>query len=79
MTTESSGNEITQCLRARANRPAALDAQKSELVELRYFGGLSVEETAEALGVSTKTVTRDWKSARAWLYRELKGRTSDGS
>jgi DNA-directed RNA polymerase specialized sigma24 family protein len=42
-------------------------------VELRYFGGLSVEETAEALGISAVTVMRDWSSARAWLYREMTG------
>jgi RNA polymerase sigma factor (TIGR02999 family) len=48
-----------------------LDARKSRVVELRFFGGLSVEETALALGVSTDTVSRDWKFARAWLYQEL--------
>lgn len=53
----------------------ALDPRKSQVVELRYFGGLSIEETAEALGVSEITVTRDWQTARAWLARELSGRT----
>lgn len=54
------------------------DARKSQVVELRFFGGLSVEETAEALAVSTDTVTRDWKLARAWLRRELlKGAAAD--
>jgi RNA polymerase sigma-70 factor (ECF subfamily) len=48
-----------------------MDARKSRVVELRYFGGLSIEETAEALAVSTVTVTRDWQTARAWLAREL--------
>lgn len=52
---------------------AAVDERKSRVVELRYFGGLSVEETAEALGVSPETVMRDWKMARAWLLRELSG------
>ena len=47
------------------------DPRKSQVVELRFFGGLSVEETAEALGISSDTVTRDWKLARAWLRREL--------
>lgn len=47
----------------------------SALVELRFFGGLSVEETAAALNVSRATVTRDWAFARAWLYRELRGTT----
>lgn len=50
---------------------AQLDPRKGKVVELRFFGGLSLEETAEALGVSTKTVMRDWDFARAWLQREL--------
>jgi RNA polymerase sigma factor (TIGR02999 family) len=50
---------------------AALNPRQSRIVELRYFGGLSEEETAEALGVSVRTVRRDWSLARAWLYREL--------
>ncbi len=50
---------------------AAQDERKSRIVELRYFGGLSVEETAEALSVSVATVMRDWRLARAWLQREL--------
>jgi RNA polymerase sigma factor (TIGR02999 family) len=49
----------------------SIDPRKSRVVEMRYFGGLSIEETAEALGVSTITVIRDWKTARAWLAREL--------
>jgi RNA polymerase sigma factor (TIGR02999 family) len=48
-----------------------MDPRKSRVVELRYFGGLSIEETAEALSVSPVTVTRDWQTARAWLAREL--------
>lgn len=52
-------------------RFAVLDPRKSRLVELRYFGGLSVEETAEVLGVSGITVKREWLKAKAWLYREL--------
>jgi RNA polymerase sigma factor (TIGR02999 family) len=48
-----------------------LDPRTSRVVELRYFGGLSIEETAGALGVSPVTVTRDWQTARAWLAREL--------
>ena len=51
---------------------AAVDARKSRVVELRFFGGLSVEETADALAVSPQTVMRDWKLARAWLGRELR-------
>lgn len=49
----------------------ALDARKAQMVELRFFAGLSVEETAEALGVSPGTVRRDWSLTRAWLYRAL--------
>lgn len=50
---------------------AAVDPRKSQVVELRFFGGLSVEETAEALKVSAETVMRDWRLAKAWLLREL--------
>jgi RNA polymerase sigma-70 factor (ECF subfamily) len=50
---------------------AELDPRQSRVVELRYFGGLSVEETAEVLGLSPATVKRDWTLARAWLHREL--------
>ena len=50
---------------------AAFDAQKSKIVELRFFGGLSIEETAEVLGLSTATVVRQWKLAKAWLYHEV--------
>jgi RNA polymerase sigma-70 factor (ECF subfamily) len=52
---------------------AAFDERKSRVVELRFFGGLSVEETAAVLTVSPDTVMRDWKLAKAWLARELKG------
>ena len=51
---------------------ARMDARKSQIVEMRFFGGLTVEETAEALKVSVDTVMRDWKMAKAWLLRELK-------
>lgn len=50
---------------------AKLDARKGRVVELRFFGGLSVEETAEFLRISPETVLRDWKMAKAWLFREL--------
>ena len=50
-----------------------LDPRQSKMVELRFFGGLSIEETAEALGVSSATVKRDWEFAQAWLKRELDG------
>jgi len=52
---------------------AAQDARKSQIVELRYFGGLTVEETAEFLKLSQRTVEREWTMAKAWLYRELSG------
>src|SRR5262245_25927466 len=53
------------------NELARIDPRKRRVVELRYFGGLSVEETAEALGVSIQTVGRDWGTAKAWLLREM--------
>ena len=52
---------------------AAVDARKSRVIELRFFGGLSVEETAEVLHVSVDTVKRDWRLAKLWLLRELEG------
>jgi len=54
------------------NALAALDARKAKVVELRFFGGLTVEETADVLKVSPETVKRDWQLAKAWLRRELK-------
>jgi RNA polymerase sigma-70 factor, ECF subfamily len=54
-------------------RLAALDPRQARVVELRYFGGLSIGEVAEALGVSHATVEREWRSARLWLRRELEG------
>ena len=56
---------------------------QGRIIEMRFFGGLSIEETAPALGVSPATVKRDWAAARAWLYREMArtthlGRPSDG-
>ena len=60
------------------NALAAFDARKSQVVEMRFFGGLSVEETAEALNVSVDTVMRDWKLAKAWLQRELRDQGAQG-
>lgn len=54
------------------DRLAVIDERKSRVVELRYFGGLTVEETAEVLGVSEVTVNRDWSMAKAWLSREVR-------
>jgi RNA polymerase sigma factor (TIGR02999 family) len=53
-------------------RLAAVDPQQGRVIELRFFAGLSVEETAEALGISPATVKRDWATAKLWLYNELK-------
>jgi RNA polymerase sigma factor (sigma-70 family) len=60
------------------NALALVDARKSRVVEMRFFGGLSVEETAEVLKVSAVTVKRDWRTAKLWLYRELAGEVGDG-
>src|ERR1700683_508863 len=56
------------------NASATIDPRKVQVVEMRFFGGLSVEETAEVLKLSPVTVMRDWTMAKAWLYRELTGR-----
>jgi RNA polymerase sigma factor (TIGR02999 family) len=61
------------------NSLAAVDQRKSLVVEMRFFGGLSVEETAEVLKISTRTVLREWSLAQAWLYRELKRGSTDGA
>jgi len=60
------------------NALAAFDLRKSQIVEMRFFGGLSVEETAEALHVSADTVMRDWRLAKVWLVRELRGEQLEG-
>jgi RNA polymerase sigma factor (TIGR02999 family) len=57
------------------NELSALDPRKAQVVELRFFGGLSVEETAEVLKVSQQTVMRDWKFAKSWLMRALSRRS----
>ncbi|HEX5708091.1 MAG TPA: sigma-70 family RNA polymerase sigma factor [Pyrinomonadaceae bacterium] len=69
MTAERSSGLLA--LDAALTRLEAKDVRKSRVVELRFFGGLSVEETAEVLEVSTVTVMRDWKMAKAWLAREI--------
>jgi RNA polymerase sigma factor (TIGR02999 family) len=56
------------------NRLAELDPQQSKLIELRFFGGLSIEETAVVLNISPATVKREWTTARAWLQREMKSK-----
>ena len=60
-------------LDAAMTRLAAFDPRKSQLAELRFFGGLSLEEAGEALGISLATAERDWQAARAWLLKELRG------
>ena len=57
---------------------AGIEPRAARVVESRFFGGLSVEETAEVLGVSVRTVKRDWILAKAWLYRKLRGENSEG-
>jgi RNA polymerase sigma factor (TIGR02999 family) len=53
------------------NELAKIDQRKSRVVELRYFGGLSIEETADVLEISAMTVRRDWRAAKAWLYKKV--------
>jgi RNA polymerase sigma factor (TIGR02999 family) len=61
------------------NRLAKMDERKGKVVELRFFGGLDVKETAEVMKVSCDTVMRDWKFAKVWLLRELRGDTNHGA
>ena len=68
---ESAQDVDVLALHEALERLAALDPEQARLVELRYFSGLTIEETAEALGVSPATVKREWRFARAWLRREL--------
>ena len=56
---------------------SAIDTRKSQVVELKYFGGLTIQETADVLGISTPTVEREWQTAKIWLFREI-SRTTDG-
>jgi DNA-directed RNA polymerase specialized sigma24 family protein len=56
---------------------AAHDARKAELIKLRYFTGLTIDQAAELLGVSVPTAKRDWRYARAWLFREMTGSSDD--
>ena len=70
LVTEEQSDELL-ALNEALERLAQFDARQSRVVELRFFGGLTVEETAEALDLSPKTVKRDWCVARAWLHREV--------
>jgi RNA polymerase sigma-70 factor, ECF subfamily len=72
------GGEDLVALNDALNELAKIDTRKAQVIELRFFGGLSVPETAEVLKVSSVTVMRDWTTAKAWLYRELtSGATND--
>ena len=70
VTADTPGIDVVE-LDEALHRLAAIDSRKSRVVELRYFGGLNLEETAETLAVSVETVKRDWRMARAWLRSEL--------
>lgn len=76
LVSEQKGEELL-ALDEALTKLAEIDERKVKIVELRYFGGLSAEETAEALGVSEITVKREWLKAKAWLYRELTQGTGD--
>jgi RNA polymerase sigma factor (TIGR02999 family) len=65
---------LDECL----EKLASVDPQQSRLVELRFFAGMTVEETAEVMGISTATVKREWSHAKAWLIRAMKARPLDG-
>jgi RNA polymerase sigma factor (TIGR02999 family) len=60
-------------LNTTLDRLSGIDPQQGRVVELRYFGGLSIEETAEVLGISPATVKREWSTARLWLMRQMQG------
>ena len=75
LVTETRAQELLD-LDEALERLAIQDALKSQIVELRYFGGLTVEETAEFLKMSRRTVEREWTAAKAWLYRELSGEST---
>ena len=70
---------VRAALDSALDRLATFDARKSQVVELRFFGGLDVEQTAASLGVSPQTVMRDWRLAKVWLFRELGGGGSHGA
>jgi RNA polymerase sigma-70 factor, ECF subfamily len=76
---EADRSEDIVALDRAMKKLALLDPRKVQVVEMRHFGGLSVEETAAVLRVSPVTVLRDWSTAKAWLYRELACETDDGT
>lgn len=69
---EPQGDVNLLALDEALSRLEAIDAEKSRMVELRFFSGLSVEETAEVMGVSPRTIDRQWQTAKAWLHREIR-------
>ena len=71
VTSEEKGADLL-ALDEALERLAAIDPQQSRVVELRVFGGLTVEETAEALGISPRTVKREWSMAKAWLHKQIR-------
>ena len=75
---ESNGVDVLE-LHEALEKLATLDPEQARVVELRYFSGLTIEETAEALGISAATVKREWAFARAWLQRELRRMRLDRS
>ena len=78
LTIRADRSENFEFLDDALNALAARAPRKAKVVELRFFGGLSVDETADVLQVSPITVMREWKSAKAWLYRELAGSSAGG-
>ena len=72
-------NESLIALDEALQKLAAIDPEQSRIVELRYFGGLTIEETAEVLQTSPSTIQREWTIARAWLYQTISGQTISGS
>jgi RNA polymerase sigma factor (TIGR02999 family) len=72
------GNTDLVALDRAMHALARIDPRKVQVVEMRFFGGLNVEETAEVLKISTVTVKRDWRAAKLWLYREMTGGSTDG-
>ena len=69
----SPGDDELLAIHEILDRFAELEPRKAEVVKLRYFIGMTIEETAEALGISAPTAKRDWTYAKAWLFRELQG------
>jgi RNA polymerase sigma-70 factor (ECF subfamily) len=70
---EGDSDEDIAAIDVALERLAAIDNRQVQIVQMRYFGGLTIEETARALGISDATVKREWAIARAWLRRELAG------